>query len=248
MPANPFNNFTDYGVGLGLRVPHYRHILEKKPVVDWFEIISENFMVDGGRPWKCSTPSWSNTASCNTGWPCTSARRPAQPRASDKAQTARQADQHALAVRSSLLGQRAMDATPTTCCPCPIPSRPRARPRRTSARPGTFWRCRSAWKTSAATRSSTSRKYPGLRAALGERKFMALITAYLSKYQSVSFTLRNLGERLEQFLEEEPKWIASRAELAFDLVRFEWHKLSPLMRNRGRPLPLMIFWTPDLMN
>jgi uncharacterized protein (UPF0276 family) len=50
MPANPFNNFTEYGIGLGLRVPHYRHILEKKPVVDWFEIISENFMCDGGRP------------------------------------------------------------------------------------------------------------------------------------------------------------------------------------------------------
>src|SRR5437773_1304612 len=50
MPANPFNNFNDYGIGIGLRVPHYRHILEKKPVVDWFEIISENFMVDGGRP------------------------------------------------------------------------------------------------------------------------------------------------------------------------------------------------------
>src|SRR4030095_7903028 len=50
MPANPFNNFNDFGIGIGLRVPHYRHILEKKPVVDWFEIISENFMVDGGRP------------------------------------------------------------------------------------------------------------------------------------------------------------------------------------------------------
>jgi RNA polymerase sigma-70 factor (TIGR02943 family) len=50
MPANPFNGYTDYGIGIGLRVPHYRHILEKKPVVDWFEIISENFMVDGGRP------------------------------------------------------------------------------------------------------------------------------------------------------------------------------------------------------
>ena len=50
MPANRFNAFTDYGIGLGLRVPHYAHILEKKPVVDWFEIISENFMVDGGRP------------------------------------------------------------------------------------------------------------------------------------------------------------------------------------------------------
>jgi uncharacterized protein (UPF0276 family) len=50
MPANPFNGWTDLGVGVGLRIPHYRHILEKKPVVDWFEIISENFMVDGGRP------------------------------------------------------------------------------------------------------------------------------------------------------------------------------------------------------
>ena len=50
MPANRFNAFTDYGVGIGLRIPHYRHIFSRKPVVDWFEIISENFMVDGGRP------------------------------------------------------------------------------------------------------------------------------------------------------------------------------------------------------
>ena len=50
MPANRFNGFTDYGVGIGLRIPHYSHILERKPVVDWFEIISENYMVDGGRP------------------------------------------------------------------------------------------------------------------------------------------------------------------------------------------------------
>ena len=52
MPANRFNGNTDYGVGIGLRIPHYRHIFEKKPVVDWFEIISENYMVDGGRPLK----------------------------------------------------------------------------------------------------------------------------------------------------------------------------------------------------
>ncbi len=50
MPANRFNGFTDFGVGIGLRIPHYQHIFEKKPVVDWFEIISENYMVDGGRP------------------------------------------------------------------------------------------------------------------------------------------------------------------------------------------------------
>lgn len=50
MPATRFNGFTDYGVGVGLRIPHYAHIFSHKPVVDWFEIISENFMVDGGRP------------------------------------------------------------------------------------------------------------------------------------------------------------------------------------------------------
>ena len=50
MAANRFNGFTNYGVGIGLRVPHYNHILERKPVVDWFEIISENYMDSSGRP------------------------------------------------------------------------------------------------------------------------------------------------------------------------------------------------------
>ncbi|MCW1924519.1 DUF692 domain-containing protein [Luteolibacter arcticus] len=50
MKGSRFTQFEDYGVGIGLRIPHYQHILEKKPVVDWFEIISENYMADGGRP------------------------------------------------------------------------------------------------------------------------------------------------------------------------------------------------------
>ena len=50
MAATRFTNHSDFGVGVGLRIPHYQHILERKPVVDWFEIISENYMVDGGRP------------------------------------------------------------------------------------------------------------------------------------------------------------------------------------------------------
>ncbi len=50
MSANRFNGFTEYGIGIGLRIPHYQHIFGQKPVVDWFEIISENYMVDGGRP------------------------------------------------------------------------------------------------------------------------------------------------------------------------------------------------------
>ena len=64
--------------------------------------------------------------------------------------------------------------------------------------------------------------YPGLRAIVGETKFMKLATAYLAKYPSASFTLRNLGQRLEKFLGEEPRWIAPHAELALDMVRFEW--------------------------
>ncbi|HXZ80444.1 MAG TPA: DUF692 domain-containing protein [Terriglobales bacterium] len=50
MAGNRFNAFNDLGIGIGLRIPHYDHILTNKPVVDWFEIISENYMVDGGRP------------------------------------------------------------------------------------------------------------------------------------------------------------------------------------------------------
>ena len=50
MSATRFTNQSDYGVGIGLRIPHYQHILERKPLVDWFEIISENYMVDAGRP------------------------------------------------------------------------------------------------------------------------------------------------------------------------------------------------------
>ncbi len=43
-------SFPDLGVGLGLRTVHYPHILEKKPDVDFFEILSENYMDTGGRP------------------------------------------------------------------------------------------------------------------------------------------------------------------------------------------------------
>jgi len=42
--------FPFLGFGVGLRRDHYLHILEKHPRVDWFEILSENFMVAGGRP------------------------------------------------------------------------------------------------------------------------------------------------------------------------------------------------------
>src|SRR5437870_2527899 len=38
------------GLGFGLRTVHFAHILAHQPAVDWFEIISENFMDSRGRP------------------------------------------------------------------------------------------------------------------------------------------------------------------------------------------------------
>lgn len=38
------------GFGLGLRTDHYQTIVDEHPAVDWFEIISENYMVAGGKP------------------------------------------------------------------------------------------------------------------------------------------------------------------------------------------------------
>jgi uncharacterized protein (UPF0276 family) len=43
--AKPF-----LGFGLGLRKEHYELVLADKPKVDWFEILTENYLVEGGKP------------------------------------------------------------------------------------------------------------------------------------------------------------------------------------------------------
>jgi uncharacterized protein (UPF0276 family) len=40
----------DLGVGVGLRTTHYAHLLSQRPEVDWFEILSENYLYTEGRP------------------------------------------------------------------------------------------------------------------------------------------------------------------------------------------------------
>lgn len=64
--------------------------------------------------------------------------------------------------------------------------------------------------------------YPGLRAIVGEQKFMKLASAYLARFPSESYTLRDLGRRLEQFIDEEPQWTGARQALALNMARFEW--------------------------
>ncbi len=43
-------NWPMLGFGVGLRSEHYQEVLDGRPPVDWFEVITENYMETGGRP------------------------------------------------------------------------------------------------------------------------------------------------------------------------------------------------------
>jgi len=64
---------TYLGYGLGLRPSHYQDILEQQPAVDWFEALTENYLVPGGKP----SISWNRCAliirSCCMAYRCRSA-------------------------------------------------------------------------------------------------------------------------------------------------------------------------------
>ena len=49
MPS-PRLGLPHLGLGVGLRSAHFPYLLQQRPAVDWFEVISENFMDSGGRP------------------------------------------------------------------------------------------------------------------------------------------------------------------------------------------------------
>ncbi len=46
----PRRGFPNLGFGVGLRNEHFRHVLDRQPDVDWFEVISENFLDNRGWP------------------------------------------------------------------------------------------------------------------------------------------------------------------------------------------------------
>jgi hypothetical protein len=70
--------------------------------------------------------------------------------------------------------------------------------------------------------SSMIEDFPGLRAVLGDKRFEAMSKAYLVDCPSRSFTLRNLGARLEGWLRKHPKWAGAKQALAVDIARLEW--------------------------
>ena len=64
--------------------------------------------------------------------------------------------------------------------------------------------------------------YPGLCAVLGEAEFTRIRIDYLAKFPSNSFTLRDLGSRMEEYLRASPDLSGHRRDLAIDMVRLEW--------------------------
>jgi hypothetical protein len=70
--------------------------------------------------------------------------------------------------------------------------------------------------------SALTDDFPGLRAVLGDRSFDALSKAYLRDCPNTSFTLRNLGSKLEGWLTKHPRYAGNRKNLAIDMVRLEW--------------------------
>jgi hypothetical protein len=84
--------------------------------------------------------------------------------------------------------------------------------------------------------SSMVEDFPGLRAVLGDKRFEAMSKAYLIDCPSRSFTLRNLGARLEDWLRKHPKWAGPKQALAVDIARLEWADIEAFDGKAEPPL------------
>ncbi|SEG67480.1 Putative DNA-binding domain-containing protein [Bryocella elongata] len=85
---------------------------------------------------------------------------------------------------------------------------------------------------------AVSEDFPAVNAVLGERRFDALVLAYLKEHASISWTLRDLGAKLPEFLEEHPELAGRRYRLAVDVARLEWAYVDAFDGERLEPLSL----------
>ncbi len=67
---------------------------------------------------------------------------------------------------------------------------------------------------------------PTLRAILGERRFLRLAEAFLLKHPSHYWTLRDLPERLADFIRRTPRLTRPHTALCADTARFEWAQIQ----------------------
>ncbi len=74
--------------------------------------------------------------------------------------------------------------------------------------------------------SSLADDFDGLRAILGEKHFQKLVIAYLNDCPSTSFTLRNLGSKLEKWLPDHLELVKGVEDLALDVVKLGWAEVE----------------------
>jgi hypothetical protein len=84
--------------------------------------------------------------------------------------------------------------------------------------------------------SAASEDFPTLNAVLGPRRFDLLILAYLNENPSTSWTLRDLGAKLPNFLESHPEFAGRRHRVAVDIARLEWAYVDAFDRKHRTPL------------
>lgn len=87
--------------------------------------------------------------------------------------------------------------------------------------------------------------FPGLRAVVGSRRYDALAIAYLTAHPNRSFTLRNLGSKLPEWLQANPRYAGRRHRLAVDVARIEWAFVEAFDSAERSPLTLEQIATLD---
>jgi hypothetical protein len=83
--------------------------------------------------------------------------------------------------------------------------------------------------------------FPALNAVLGEKVFDRLLVAYLRDNPSTSFTLRDLGSKLPQWLEEHSEFAPRRHKLLLDVARLEWAYVEAFDSAEAAPLTALDF-------
>jgi Putative DNA-binding domain len=83
--------------------------------------------------------------------------------------------------------------------------------------------------------ASLAEDFVGLRAVIGQKRYDDLAIAYINDCPSESFTLRNLGRRLEPWLREHSEFVAGVERMALNMVRLEWAEIEAF---DGAELPL----------
>jgi hypothetical protein len=85
---------------------------------------------------------------------------------------------------------------------------------------------------------AVSEDFPVLNAILGTEDFNKLILAYLRDSPSTSFTLRNLGSKMPEWIRRHPEYTGEGHDLAVDVVDLEWAYVEAFDRAALPPLDL----------